>query len=202
MQVNHGSNELRLFTGPALLPPRAPKQIIDSTPPLSIDGEAAPQSARQGLPNLQSPTFENLLQVGLGPLPPTIKPPVAGPSPLGEPPHVDHLATRVRDYRDTLAVVNGELTAQLKLAKDTLQEARQSGDLDSIAAAQTAIDHLNDALKVNRDSLSLVQGDVKDMRELRQQLIADVKAGNLDAIQQDRYALSQQRDKVLADLQA
>lgn len=202
MQVNHGSIELRLFTGPALLPPRTPKQRIDSTTPPSIDNQTAPQSARQGSPNRQSPLFGNLLQSGLGPLPPTIKPSETEPSPLGEPPHVDRLATRVRDYRDTLGVVNGELTAQLKLAKDALQDARKSGDVDSIAAAQTRIDHLNRELKVNRDSLSLVQGDVKDLRELRQQLIADVKAGNLDAMQKDRNALTQQRDKVLADLQA
>jgi hypothetical protein len=203
MQVNPGFNELRLVNDqPVLLPPRAPRQPNRSTAPPFIDNRSTPQPVSPGQPNLQRPSFENLLLNVRGTLPPTIKPPVVGPSPLGEPPHVGQLATRVRDYRNTLNAVNTDLIVQLKSARDTLQEARKSGDQDGISGAEKAIDNLNVELKANRDSLSLVQGDVKDLRELSQQLIADVKAGNLDSIQQDRNAVTLQRDKVLADLQA
>jgi len=115
---------------------------------------------------------------------------------------VDQLATRVRDYRQTLDAVHADLITQLKSAKETLKAARQSGDRDAITAAQTAINDLNVQLGANRDSLSTVHDDVQGLRELRQQLTADVKAGNLDAIQQDRTAITEQRDQVLADIQA
>jgi hypothetical protein len=115
---------------------------------------------------------------------------------------VDQLATRIRDYRNTLDAVHTDLISQLKAAKVALQQARQSGDQDSITSAQATIDDLNLLVQGNRDSLSLVHGDVKDLRELSQQLIADVKAGNFQAIQRDRAAITEQRDRVLTDLQA
>ncbi len=203
MQVNQGFDGLRSVNfHPPLLPPRPSRQTIDSNAPPSSDVQATFHPSEQGAPAPQSPSFGNLLSSVQGPLPPTLKPPVAGASLLGAPPHVDQLATRVRDYRDTLSAVNSDLLSQLKSAKDVLQEARKSGVQDLITAAQTAVDDLNVQIKANQDSLSQVRGDVKGLRELSQQLIADVKAGNLDALQQDRNAITQQRDKVLADLQA
>jgi hypothetical protein len=115
---------------------------------------------------------------------------------------VDQLEIRVRDYREALSGVHADLVSQLKSAQDTLKQARQSGDTDAISAAQQAIDDFHVQFTANHDSLSAVHNDVKGLRDLRQQLIADVKSGNLDAIQQDRNAISQQRDQVFADLQA
>jgi chromosome segregation ATPase len=125
-----------------------------------------------------------------------------GPTPLGPPDQPDHLEVQVQDYRQALSGVHADLVSQLKSEREVLKQAHQSGDKDAIAAAQQAIDDLNVQLKANHDSLSAVHTDVKELRELRQQLIADVKSGNLDAIQQDRNAVAQQRDQVLADIQA
>jgi hypothetical protein len=83
-----------------------------------------------------------------------------------------------------------------------LKQARQSGDQDAITAAQKAIDVLDVQLATNRDRLSVVHDDVNALRELSQLLTSDVKAGNLNSIQQDRDNVAQQRDQVLADLQA
>jgi ABC-type amino acid transport substrate-binding protein len=125
-----------------------------------------------------------------------------GASLLGEPPHADQLSTQVRDYRNTLNAANADLTAQLKAARQTLKDARQSGDQEAITAAQASVDGINVQLQANHDSLSKIHGDVKDLRELRQQLTTDVKTGNVDAIAQDRVAIAEQRQHVLADLQA
>ena len=203
MQVNQGSNGLRVLNDqPVLRPPSTPRRLIESTGQSGVDVRPTPKPSVQGAPDLQQGSFGTFLRNVRGPLPPVLKPPVPGLSPLGEPPHVDQLETRVRDYRETLNAAHADLVSQLKSAKDTLREARQSGDQDWITGAQTAIDNLNVQLKANRDSLSAVHGDVQGLRELRQQLTTDVKAGNLDAIQQDRIAITQQREQVLTDLQA
>jgi hypothetical protein len=193
MQVNQAFNELRVLNDqPVLRPPSTQKRLVESTTGSFVDVRPIPKQA----------SFGDLLQNIGGTLPPLRKPPATGPSPLGEPPHVDQLETRVRDYRQTLDAVHADLITQLKSAKDTLKVARQSGDQDAITAAQTAINDLNVQLEANRDSLPVVHDDVQGLRELRQQLTADVKAGNLDAIQQDRNAITEQRDQVLADIQA
>lgn len=203
MQVNQGFHVLRVLNDqPVFRPPSTQKGLIDSTIRSLIDLQPTPKPVVQDPPAFHQTSFGSLLRNVGGTLAPVLNSSVSGPSPLGEPPHVDQLQTRVRDYRETLKAVYAELIAQLQSAKDTLKDARQTGNQDSITAAQTAIDDLNVQLKANRDSPSVVHGDVKDLRELRQQLTADVKAGNLDAIQQDRDAVTQQRDQVLADIQA
>lgn len=126
-----------------------------------------------------------------GPMPPELKPPVD-----------DGLGAQIRDYRQTLSAANGDLTTQLKAAKETLKAARQSGDADAIATAQKAVDDLNQQIQTNKDSLLHVHDDVKALRDLRAQLAADMKAGNLDAIQQDRDAITQQSAQILTDIQA
>ena len=203
MQVNQGFHALRVLNDqPVFRPPTTQKGLIDSTSRSLIDLQPTPKPIVQDPPTLHQTSFGSLLRNIGGTLPPVLNRPGSGPSPLGEPPHLDQLQTRVRDYRETLKAVYAELISQLQSAKDTLKEARQKGNQDSITAAQAASDDLNVQLKANRDSLSVVHGDVKELRELRQQLSADVKAGNLDAIQQDRDAVTQQRDQVLADIQA
>ena len=196
MQVNFGSTGLRVlndqpFSGPA----NTLKRSIESNARQSLVDVGSPQL--QGPPTRVPASFGSLLPRVDGPLPPT-----PNPSPLGVPDQPGQLESQVRDYRQTLNAVHADLVSQLKSAQDTLKQARQSGDQDAITAAQKAIDDLNVQLKANHDSLSAVHNDVKGLREMRQQLIADVKAGNLDAIQQDRNAISQQRDVVLADIQA
>lgn len=201
MQVNHVFDGPKLLNDQPLL--RQPAARLGPSES-SVPAKLRPLPDPVGPPLRQSTSFGNLINRFREPLFPISKPasPSPSPSPLGEPPHVDQLGTRVHDYRETLDSVHADLISQLKSATETLKEARKSGDHDAITAAQTAIDNLNLQLRTNRESLSVVHDDVKGLREMRQQLSADVKAGNLDAIQQDRDAISQQRDQVLADLQA
>lgn len=125
-----------------------------------------------------------------GPMPPEFKPPVG-----------DGLGAQIRDYRHTLSAANADLTAQLKAARETLKTARESGDADAIATAQKTVDDLNQQIQTNKGSLKTVHDDVKELRDLCAQLTADMKARNLDAIQQDRDAITQQYAQVVTDIQ-
>ena len=148
-------------------------------------------------------TFGKLLLNNLkSPLLPASTSPDSRTSSLGESSQPDKLGTMVRDYRETLMAVRADLVSQLKAATETLKQAHKSGDTDAITAAQSAVDGLDAQIKANRESLLTVHDDVKALREMRQQLSADVKAGNIDAIQQDRDLITQQRGQLLADLQA
>ena len=136
MQVNQGFNGLRVMNDqPFLGPPNTRKQ---STARPSTTGEGDLPPVVQGPPSLVEASFGSFLRRVGGPLPPTPKPIDPGPTPLGEPPHVDQLEIRVRDYREMLSGVHANLVSQLKSAQDTLKQARQSGDADAISAAQQA----------------------------------------------------------------
>lgn len=203
MQVNQAVTGLRFFNDqPVLRPPSTQRKSAESAAPAFFDGAPTPKPVVESSSDLLRASFGRLLRHFGGPLPPVPEPPVLRPSPLGEPPHVDLLGTRIDDYRDTLNAVHTDLITQLKSARETLKAAHQAGDQDAIKTAKSAIDALTVQIQANRDSLSVVHDDVKELRELRQQLSTDVKAGNLNAIQQDRAAITQQRDQLLTDLQA
>lgn len=201
MQISQLTNGFRpLNDQPVFRPPSTQRLPIPSTGLPIIDVRPTGPPVLQGPPTLVHTSFGNLLQSTGGTLPPT-------PAPdhgrfLGPPVDADNLATQIRDYKSTLSTAHADLITQLKSARETLKAARQSGDQDAISSAQSALDDINVQLKANQDSFSKLHDDVTDLRELRQQLISDVKARNLDALQQDRDAITQQRDQVLADIQA
>jgi hypothetical protein len=203
MQINQAVTGLRILNDhPVLRPPSTQRKSAESTAASFFDGPPTPKPVVQVPPDSLRASFGRLLRHLGGPLPPVPEPPIRQSSPLGAPPNVDKLGTRVDDYRDTLDAVHADLITQLKSARETLKAAHQSGDQDAITTARAAINALTVQITANRDSLSVVHDDVKQLRELRQQLSTDVKAGNLDVIQQDRDAITQQRAQVLADLQA
>ena len=202
MQVTQAVAGLRVFNDPPVFrPPSTQRKSAETTAASFFDAPPTPKPVVQGPPDSLRASFGRLLRHFGGPLPP-VPTHISQSSPLGAPPHVDQLGTQVRDYRDTLDAVHADLITQLKSARETLKTAHQSGDQGAITAARAAIDALTVQITSNRDSLSVVHDDVKQLRELRQQLSTDVKAGNLDVIQQDRDAVTQQRAQVLADLQA
>jgi hypothetical protein len=123
-------------------------------------------------------------------------------SPLGGPPQVDKLGTQVRDYRNTLNAVRSDLVSQLKVADQALKQARQAGNQDAINDAQSAINGIKAQIKANGNRLLVIHNDVQSLREIRQKLSADVKAGYTEAAEQDRRAFAQQQFQLIADLQA
>ena len=196
MQINQVSSALTAANDrPRLRPPSTREPGSSTGIPLP------PRPVVQGPPTLVETSFGSALRGAGGTLPPATRPPGPGPAPLGLPAHVDQLETQVRDYRQTLESVHSDLITQLKADQLSLQQARQSGNQDAITAAQKAIADVDAQLSVNSNHLSVVHEDVKSLRELSQQLTADVKAGNLDSIQQDRNAVAEERAQVLADLQ-
>jgi len=128
--------------------------------------------------------------------------PLERPALTGPKPPVYKLSALVRDYHTTTNAEHADLTAQLKAAKETLKQAHLSGDKNAITAAETAVAGLEQQIGANRDRLSTLRDDVAAMRNLRQQLALDVKAGNQSAIQQDREAITQQGEQIRTDLQA
>ena len=191
MQVSHAFNALQVLNDqPVFRPPSTKKDPTATSGGTGIDGGPTPKPAIQDKPSLVEASFGGLLRRLGGPLPPVEKPPVENIIPLGPPQETDQLGIRVHDYRETLDAAHADLVSQLKVAQDTMKTARQSGNQDAITAAQKTIDDLN------------VHDAVKGLREFRQHLAADMKAGNMDAIQQDRDAIAQQRDQLLADIQA
>lgn len=203
MQVSQAFNALRVLNDqPIFRPPSAQKDPSVANLGTGIDGGPTKKTTVLAPPTLVEASFGGLLRRLGGPLPPVHKPPVEDIIPLGPPAQTEQLGIRVHDYREALNAAHADLVSQLKVAQDSLKTAKQSGDQDAITAAQKSIDDLNLQLKDNRDKLLTVHDAVKDLREMRQQLAADVKAGNVDAIQQDRDAITQQRDVILADLQA
>jgi len=198
MQVNP-FNGLRVINDQPVLHKGSTDYRFSALNPGQQQFEGGP--VRQG-PTLRDWPFDKTLLRSLSPNLAVATSPDTQPSPLGEPPQVDKLGTQVRDYRQTLNAVHADLVSQLKTAQDALKDARKSGDKDAIAAAQASIDDLNTQIQANRDSLLTVHDDVKALREMRQQLAADVKAGNTSALQQDRDAITQASAKVLTDIQA
>ena len=112
MQINQASSGLSVLNDqPVLRPPSARNRE-------SVTGiQLPPKPVVQGPPTLVETSFGNLLRTVGGTLPPERTPLGPGPIPLGEPPHVDQLETRVRDYRQTLDSVHADLVTQLKSAK-------------------------------------------------------------------------------------
>lgn len=203
MQVSQAFNALQVLNDqPVFRPPSTQKDRTATSGGTGIDGGPTPKPTIQGKPSLVEASFGGLLRRLGGPLPPVPKPPIENIIPLGPPQQTDQLGIRVHDYRQTLDAAHADLVSQLKIAQDTLKTAKQSGNQDAITAAQKTIDDLNVQLKDNRDNLLTVHDAVKGLRQFRQHLAADMKAGNMDAIQQDRDAIAQQRDQLLADIQA
>jgi hypothetical protein len=97
----------------------------------------------------------------------------------------DHVGATVRDYRTTLAAAFKDETTQLKAARESLQEAYKSGDKTAVDAAKLAVEGIQQDRQANRAAAKTVHGDVAELRGARKQLAADVKANNVDAIQQD-----------------
>jgi hypothetical protein len=114
----------------------------------------------------------------------------------------DHVGAKVRDYRADLAAAYKDETAQLKAARESLQEAYRSGDKDAINAANQAVEGIQQERQANRAAAKTVHGDVAELRGARKQLAGDVKAKNVDAIQQDIDAVNQAHDQILVDTQA
>jgi uncharacterized protein (DUF3084 family) len=114
----------------------------------------------------------------------------------------DQMGVKVRDYRASMNAAYKDDVAQLKAARAELKEARKTGDKEAIAAAQQAIADVQQLMRDNRAQLQTVHDNVAQVREARQQLAADVKAKNVDAIQQDIAAFNEHRDQVFADLMA
>ncbi len=201
MQISQLTNGFRpLNDQPVFRPPSTQRLPIPSTGSPIIDVRPIGPTVLQVPSTLVQTSFGNLLQSTGVTLPPT-------PTPdhgrfLGPPVHADNLAPQIRDYKSTLSTAHADLVTQLQSARETLKAARQSRDQDAISSAQTALDNINVQLQANHDSFSQLHHDATDLRELRQHLIADVKARNLDALQQDRDAITQQRAQVLADIQA
>jgi len=200
MQINSLPNGLRpLNDQPAFRPPSTQRTATPSTNPAVKD--VLPNPDIDGNPVGPQFSFGKALQGAGGSRGGTL-PPTPNPDGfLGQPPPLDKLATLVCDYRNTLSDVHSDLITQLKSDRASLQAAKQSGDQDAITAAQTALDSVNAQLKANQDNLTKVHDDVKGLREARQQLTADVKAGNLAALEQDRDAVAQGKIQVLTDIQ-
>jgi hypothetical protein len=181
---------------PALQQPVFRTPARPAISPTFIDGAPKPAADPTGV------FFGKLLNNLTGSLPPASSPADLQPSPLGGPPQVDKLGTQVRNYRDTLNAVRSDLVTQLKAADEALKQAHQNGDHNAITAAQSAIDDLNTQIKANLQSLATIHDDVEALRDLRQQLSADIASGNWNDVQLDRHAIAHQRHQLIADIQA